>query len=133
MSRKRHSGDQIIGKLRQADVELGQGRDRRGSRPGRGNHRDELLNGELFLGLADARWVIDRWRLDYNHRRRHSALDYQAPATFAGNCVLEDSATLYPPEHRTSTDLKLSHSEWYKIWVQASYRTTNRHASSSGP
>jgi len=25
-----------------------------------GKFRDELLNGELFLGLADARWVIDR-------------------------------------------------------------------------
>ena len=31
-----------------------------------GKFRDELLNGELFLGLEDARWVIDRWRLDYN-------------------------------------------------------------------
>ena len=74
-----------------------------------GKFRDELLNGELFLGLADARWVIDRWRLDYNHRRPHSALGYQTPAAFAANCVLEDSATLHPPEHRTTTDLKLSH------------------------
>jgi putative transposase len=74
-----------------------------------GKFRDELLNGELFLGLADARWVIDRWRLDYNHRRPHSALGYQTPAAFAANCVLENSATLHPPEHRTTTDLKLSH------------------------
>ena len=74
-----------------------------------GKFRDELLNGELFLGLEDARWVIDRWRLDYNHRRPHSALDYQTPAAFAANCVLEDSATLHPPEHRTTTDLTLSH------------------------
>ena len=74
-----------------------------------GKFRDELLNGELFLGLEDARWVIDRWRLDYNHRRPHSALGYQTPAAFAVTCVLEDSATLHPPEHRTTTDLKLSH------------------------
>ena len=74
-----------------------------------GKFRDELLNGELFLGLEDARWVIDRWRLDYNHRRPHSALGYQTPAAFAANCVLADSATLHPPEHRTTTDLKLSH------------------------
>ena len=74
-----------------------------------GKVRDELLNGDLFLGLADARWVIDRWRLDYTHRRPHSALDYQTPAAFAASCVLEDSATLHPPEHRTTTDLKLSH------------------------
>lgn len=45
--------------------------------------RDELLDRELFLGLEDARWVIDRWRLDYNHHRVHSALHYQTPAAFA--------------------------------------------------
>ncbi len=45
--------------------------------------RDELLDRELFLSLADARWVVDRWRLDYNHHRPHSSLDYQTPAEFA--------------------------------------------------
>ena len=55
-----------------------------------GKFRDELLNGELFLGMEDARWVIDRWRLDYNHRRRNSALGYQTPADFAATCVLVD-------------------------------------------
>ena len=32
-----------------------------------GKLRDELLNQELFLSLEEARWVVDRWRLDYNH------------------------------------------------------------------
>ena len=41
--------------------------------------RDELLNRELFTGLEDACWVVDRWRLDYNHHRPHSSLDYQTP------------------------------------------------------
>jgi transposase InsO family protein len=49
--------------------------------------RDELLDRELFLGLADARWVVDRWRLDYNHRRPHSSLDYETPAAFAARCL----------------------------------------------
>ncbi len=49
--------------------------------------RDELLDRELFLSLAEARWVVDRWRLDYNHRRPHSALDYQTPAAFAARCA----------------------------------------------
>ena len=51
-----------------------------------GKLRDELLNEELFLSMAEARWVIDGWRLDYNHRRPHSALDYQTPAACAARC-----------------------------------------------
>jgi putative transposase len=51
-----------------------------------GKLRDELLNGELFLSLAEARWVVDRWRLDYNHQRIHSSLGYQTPAAFAARC-----------------------------------------------
>ena len=48
--------------------------------------RDELLDRELFVGIEDARWVVDRWRLDYNHHRPHSSLDYQTPAAFAARC-----------------------------------------------
>jgi putative transposase len=49
--------------------------------------RDELLDRELFVGLEDARWVVDRWRLDYNHQRPHSSLGYQTPAAFAARCA----------------------------------------------
>ena len=52
-----------------------------------GKLRDELLNRELFLSTEEARWVIDRWRLDYNHHRIHSALDYQTPAAYAAGCA----------------------------------------------
>jgi hypothetical protein len=151
MSRKRHSVGQIIGKLRQADVELGQGKTVEEACRGleievgrkltsddvigvlqylfairgipehirgdngpefvaksirrwmvqagvstlfiarsspwengclesfNGKFRDELLNEQLFLGLEDARWVTDRWRLDYNHRRPHNAPGNQTP------------------------------------------------------
>ena len=64
-----------------------------------GKLRDELLNRELFLSLAEARWVIDRWRIDYNHHRPHSGLDYCTPAAFAAGCVPPDFATPNPPEH----------------------------------
>ena len=50
-----------------------------------GKFRDELLNREWFLSLAEARWVIDRWRLDYNHRSPLSSLDYQTIAAFAAS------------------------------------------------
>ena len=65
-----------------------------------GRLRDELLNGELFLSLAEARWVIDRWRLDYNHRRPHSSLDYQTPAVFAARCCSAGAYGLTPEEQR---------------------------------
>jgi len=63
-----------------------------------GKLRDGLLNQELFLSMQEARWVIDHWRLDYNHHRIHSALDYQTPAAYAADCVLPASATPQPPE-----------------------------------
>ena len=53
-----------------------------------GKLRDELLNQELFSRLAEVRWVIDCWRLDYNHHRIHSALNYQIPAAYAAGSVL---------------------------------------------
>lgn len=74
-----------------------------------GKLRDELLNRELFLSLEEARWVIDRWRLDYNHHRPHSALQYRTPAAFAAGCVLSASATPQPPDHsRVSTPNSLT-------------------------
>jgi putative transposase len=45
--------------------------------------RDECLNEHWFLGLADARRIVEDWRHDYNRERPHSALGYQTPAEFA--------------------------------------------------
>ena len=45
--------------------------------------RDELLDGELFLHLDEMKYVVERWRMDYNHYRPHSSLGYMSPAAFA--------------------------------------------------
>ncbi len=45
--------------------------------------RDDSLNEPLFFGLDLARSAVARWVADYNHTRPHSALGYQAPATYA--------------------------------------------------
>ena len=58
-----------------------------------GKLRDELLNRELLLSLAEARYVLNEWWLDYNHRRPDSALDWRTPVDFAANLkVQEDQA-----------------------------------------
>jgi putative transposase len=49
--------------------------------------RDECLNINLFWSLAQAKVVISDWKEDYNHRRRHSSLGYQAPAVYAAACT----------------------------------------------
>lgn len=45
-----------------------------------GKLRDELLNGEIFYTLAEARIVIEAWRKHYNTIRPHSSLGYKPPA-----------------------------------------------------
>jgi transposase InsO family protein len=51
-----------------------------------GRLRDELLSSEIFDTLAEARYLIDRWRLFYNHRRIQRALGKMTPAAFAAAC-----------------------------------------------
>ena len=80
-----------------------------------GRLRDECLNGELFLNLTESRYVVDRWRMDYNHHRPHSRLGWMTPAAFAASCpamgrpavagapcVPPGSAAPHPPEHTAS-------------------------------
>ena len=45
-----------------------------------GKFRDELLNGEIFDTLAEAKVVVEQWRKQYNTIRPHSALGYRPPA-----------------------------------------------------
>jgi putative transposase len=52
-----------------------------------GKLRDELLNRELFLSVPEARYVLDEWRQEYNHRRPHSSLNWQTPAAYAAKLV----------------------------------------------
>ena len=45
-----------------------------------GKMRDELLNGEIFDTMAEAKVLIERWRAYYNTIRPHSSLKYMPPA-----------------------------------------------------
>ena len=48
-----------------------------------GRVRQECLNENWFLSLADARQKVEIWRREYNNERPHSALGQMAPAQFA--------------------------------------------------
>lgn len=56
-----------------------------------GKLRDELLNGEIFDTLLEAKVLIERWRKEYNTIRPHSSLGYIPPAP---------EARLAWPEHK---------------------------------
>ena len=48
-----------------------------------GRFRDECLNQHWFTSIAEAREIIEDWRIDYNKERPHSSLKYQTPEEFA--------------------------------------------------
>jgi transposase InsO family protein len=58
--------------------------------------RDELLNGEIFYSLAEARVIIEAWRRYYNSERPHSSLGYKPPAP---------EAIVWPAPRRRSAPL----------------------------
>jgi transposase InsO family protein len=60
-----------------------------------GKLRDQCLNGEIFYSLKEAQIVIEKWRVEYNTRRPHLALDYRPPAAYS---PLVRPNSISPPE-----------------------------------
>lgn len=48
-----------------------------------GKFRDECLNEHWFVTMAQAKRIIENWRIEYNTERPHSSLDNLTPAVFA--------------------------------------------------
>jgi len=48
-----------------------------------GRLRDECLNEHVFASLAEARRLIEEWRVDYNRARPHGSLGGRTPEEFA--------------------------------------------------
>ena len=66
--------------------------------------RDECLNEQVFLTLAEARETIEAWRHDYNHMRPHGSLGALTPTEFA---MLKGRETLSPQEGEITDGLYL--------------------------
>lgn len=67
-----------------------------------GRLRQECLNANWFLSLANAQAKIDAWRQDYNENRPQPALQWVTPAEFASRCWLQP-ASANPEEPEIST------------------------------
>jgi len=76
--------------------------------------RDELLDGEIFYSLAEAKIVIESWRRHYNAVRPHGSLGYKPPAPEvfvpalagrAGGCAIPAS---YAARARAESDQPVS-------------------------
>jgi len=72
-----------------------------------GKLRDELLDGEIFYTLQEAKVIVGRWRREYNTIRPHSSLGYRPPAPEALCPIPPASATLQPLESALATTQRL--------------------------
>ena len=61
-----------------------------------GKFRDECLNEHWFLSLADARRIIEDWRLDYNQNRPHSSLGNLTPEEYLADYTKRLEAAGFP-------------------------------------
>ena len=48
-----------------------------------GKLRNECLTQHWFIDLAEARRVVEEWRIDFNEVRPHSSLDGMTPTEYA--------------------------------------------------
>jgi len=61
-----------------------------------GRFRDECLNEHWFLSLADARRIIEDWRIDYNQNRPHSSLGNLTPEEYLADYTKRLEAAGFP-------------------------------------
>ena len=55
-----------------------------------GKFRDECLNEHWFVTMAQARRIIEAWRIEYNTERTHSSLGDLTPEEFAEECLARE-------------------------------------------
>lgn len=63
-----------------------------------GSLRNELLNGEMFDTVLEARVIVEEWRRHYNEVRPHSSLGYKPPAP---RVVTREASGDIPPPYAT--------------------------------
>ena len=62
-----------------------------------GRFRDKCLNEHWFVTMAQARRIIENWRIEYNEERPHSSLGYRTPADYAADLEARDKEESFSP------------------------------------
>ena len=73
-----------------------------------GKLRDELLQREIFMTVAEAKHLATGFRFEYNNNRPHSSLGYKTPREFAAGCAPFGSATLRLRAHTRTVSQPVS-------------------------
>jgi putative transposase len=88
-----------------------------------GRLRDELLSGEIFYSLADARVIIEAWRRHFNILRPHESLGYRLTAmevlvpALAGAWPAPRRASAPPAMPRLAPEAMMNYqSTWTTRW-----------------
>jgi putative transposase len=63
-----------------------------------GKLRDECLNAQAFLSVAEAGVELEAWRVWYNTERPHSSLGYRTPAAFKAAWLARNEQSSVPPD-----------------------------------
>ena len=79
-----------------------------------GKFRDELLSCEIFNTLAEARVLIEQWRVHYNTARPHSSLGYRPPAPEVIMPMLPLPVTDPGPTGSAPHQSPMMHSHFYR-------------------
>src|ERR1017187_2888647 len=66
-----------------------------------GKLRDEFLNGEIFYSLKEAQILTERWRVEYNTERPHSATSFEELIFRAQSCDVDSHNAWYKNSVRT--------------------------------
>ena len=69
-----------------------------------GKFRDECLNEHWFISLAQAREIIEAWRLEYNTERPHSSFGNRTPLEFATDQTKKDERVFLPADSNAISD-----------------------------
>jgi len=71
-----------------------------------GKFRDECLNEHWFITMAQARRVIELWRIEYNTERPHSSIGNITPEEYAEKLMAQiaESTLLSTADSRSERD-----------------------------